>query len=106
MDGTMWERVPFRQLKKSRLRQQVCLYEHVLNPLTRSIKAASDAFPLECLAILVPVSTSVHEQELCLAHTAAAFLHLDLLYLCRSATTLISNHVVSKYNKYLLTIST
>lgn len=71
----------------------MCLYEYDLNPLTRSIKAASDASPLECLTILVPIPTSLQENKLCLAYTAAALLHLDLLYLCRPATTVISNHI-------------
>lgn len=97
----MWEGGPLRQLNGSRLRQQVCLYEYELNPLTRSIKAASDAFPLECLAIPVPVPTSLQEKQLCLAHTAAALLHLDLLYLCRPGTTLISNHINEQYCRLL-----
>lgn len=71
----------------------MCLYEYELNPLTRSVKAATDAFPLEYLAIPVSVPTLQQEKKLCLAYTGAALLHLDLLYLRRPATTLISNYI-------------
>lgn len=97
MDETVWEGGPLGQLNERGLRQQVCLYEYELNLLTKSIKAAGDAFPLECVATPVLTPTLMQEKKFCLVSTAAVPLCLDPLYLCRPDTTLISYHINEQY---------